>query len=78
MLRRELGDRVAEPALAEGAEEREVLPDLRRRRAAVVGQLVAGGGREAARLELLQVAQVHRETADGRVGDALHGGGKGL
>ena len=45
----ELGHRVAEPALAERSEKREVLSDLRRRRPAALRQLFTRYGRQSAR-----------------------------
>jgi hypothetical protein len=36
-------------------------------------ELVAGGGLLPSGIEVLQIAEVHREAADGGVGDAFHG-----
>src|SRR5688572_16558974 len=70
----ELGNGVAEASLAERAEEGEVLPHLRRRGASTCGELIAGDGRQAALLEILEEAEVERESADSRFGDAFHEG----
>src|SRR5450432_976838 len=68
---RELRHLVAEPALAEGAEEGKVFPNLRGGRAAASGQLFAGYRREPRRLEFLEEAQIERQATNGRIGDSL-------
>ena len=72
----ELGDGVAEPALAERPEEGEVLPHLGRRRPAAPRQLFAGNGRGSPILEFLEEAEVDREAADGGFCDAFHDSGR--
>src|SRR5690606_20897996 len=66
-------DRVAKPALAEGSEEGEVLPDLCRRGAARACELAGGDGRLAARVELLEEAEIEREATDRGFSDLLCG-----
>jgi hypothetical protein len=61
----QLGNAVAESPLAEGAEHGQVLPDLRRCGARTGGELIARDGRRATGLELLEVAEVQRQPADG-------------
>src|SRR5205814_1340034 len=63
----ELGHRVAQPALAEGPEEGQVLPDLGGRGPTPPGQLIAGDGGEPSRLEILQKPQVRRKSANCRI-----------
>jgi len=62
-----------EAALAERAEQREVLPHLRRRGGAAVRQLLRRHGRHAPLVTFLEEAQVQRQAADGGVGDPSHG-----
>ena len=69
----QLGHRIAEAALAERAEEREVLPHLRRGRAAARRQRAGADRLDSLPLELLEKAQVEREPADGGLGDLTHG-----
>src|SRR2546430_16496240 len=66
---RELGHGVAEPALAEGAEEREVLAHLRRRGGAAAGELGGGNGGMALRVELLEEPQIQGEPSHRALGD---------
>src|SRR6266581_3607544 len=68
----ELGDRVAEAALAERAEEGEVFADLRRGGAAAPRQL--GGGNRGLALggELLEKPEVEREPPHGALGNLPH------
>jgi hypothetical protein len=67
---------VAEPTLAEGPEEGEVLADLRRGGAAQGGELLARGGGPTTAVQLLEIAQVGRQPSHGRIGDAAVGGAK--
>jgi len=73
-LFRQLGDRVAESALAERSEQREVLPDLRRGSPAESGELVAGDRRYSLTLDSLEEAEVEREPPDCRFRDAFQEG----
>src|SRR5437667_2651906 len=70
--RGELRDRVAQTALAERAEEREVLAHLRRGGAAAAGQLGGGDGGLALRVELLEEPEVQGEPSHGALGDLPH------
>src|SRR5207253_10402290 len=70
--RGELRDRVAPPALAERAEQREVLAHLRRGGAAAAGQLGGGDGGLALRVELLEEPEVQGEPSPGALGDLPH------
>src|SRR5207247_2035949 len=69
---RELGHGVAEPALAEGAEEREVLAHLGRRGGAAAGELGGGDGGVALRVELLEEPQIQGEPSHRALGDLPH------
>src|SRR5256885_13338438 len=68
----ERGDRVAETAFAEGAEEGKVFPDLRGGGAAAAGGLGGGDGFVALGLRLLQGAQVQRHAPYRALGDLPH------
>src|SRR5207247_224572 len=70
--RGELGDGVAEPPLAERAEEREILTHLRRRGRAAAGELGGGDGGLAQCVELLEEPQVQREPPDCAPGNLPH------
>src|SRR5438445_1568045 len=70
--RGELRDRIAQAALAERAEEREVLAHLRRGGAAAPGQLGGGDGGLALRVELLEEPEVQGEPSHGALGDLPH------
>src|SRR5207244_10695848 len=64
--------RVPVPALAEGAEDGEVVADLRRGGTAAPRQLGRRDRRLALRGELLEKAQVQREPSHGALGDLPH------
>ena len=70
----QLDDAVAQPALAERAEEGEVFADLGRRGAAQLGQLSRGDGGAVASLRgpLLEEPEVERQPAHRAVGDLPH------
>src|SRR6266702_4659393 len=70
--RGELRDGIAQAALAERAEEREVLAHLRRGGAAAPGQLGGGDGGLALRVELLEEPEVQGEPPHCAVGDLPH------
>src|SRR5438876_2708401 len=70
--RGELRDGIAQAALAERAEEREVLAHLRRGGAAAPGQLGGGDGGLALRVELLEEPEVQGEPSHGALGDLPH------
>ena len=70
----QLGHRIAQAALAERAEEREVLPHLGRRRPAPGGERARADRRDALPLELLEKAEVERQPADRGLGDLTHDG----
>src|SRR2546429_3319690 len=68
----ELGDGIAQAALAERAEEREVLAHLRRGRAAAPGELGRGDGGLALGPELVEEPQVQREPSHRALGNLPH------
>jgi len=68
----QLGNRVPQPAFSEGAEERKVLPHLRRGCPAAGGQLFRADRAGPLLLERLEGAQIEREASDGRLGDSGH------
>ena len=68
-------DRVADAALAELAEVREVAPDLRRVDVRVVGDLLRGDALLAHLLRLRQHLQVAREAGGDADGEAVRGAG---
>src|SRR5437870_6742519 len=70
--RSELRDGIAEAALAEGAEEGQVLANLRRRGAAVAGELGGGDGGRALRVELLEEPEVGGQPPHGASADLPH------
>ena len=70
---RERADGVAESALPERAEEREILADLCGGSAALGGEFSARDRLMAVRLELLQEAEVGRESSDRGFCDSFHG-----
>ena len=72
---REFMNRIAESAFAERAEKRQILADLRGRGATEMRQFITGRRVLATGVEILEVAEVHRQASDGRVGYSLHGGG---
>src|SRR2546422_5880733 len=63
---------IAQAALAERAEEREVLAHLRRGGAAAPGELGGGDGGLALRVELLEEPEVQGEPSHGALGDLPH------
>src|SRR5262249_44565594 len=63
---------VAQSALPERAEEREVLAHLARRRPAPTRELITGNGLEPPTLKVLEEPEVRRQSSDGGIGDALH------
>src|SRR6185503_14066645 len=67
----QLGNGVAEPSFAEGAEEREIFAHLSRCGAAEPGELVARDGSYALALDPLEKAQIEREAPDCRFRDPL-------
>src|SRR4051794_7384905 len=69
----QLGHRIPQAALAERAEEGEVLPHLRRGGAATRGERAGAYGGHALPLEFLEEAQIQREPPDSRLGDLTHG-----
>ena len=71
--RRQLGHGIAQAPLAEGAEERQVLPHLRRRGAPSASELVARDGRESVLPEFLEKAQVDGQPANGGIRDSFQG-----
>src|SRR5256885_7068615 len=71
-LGRELGHGVAEAALAERAEKRQVLADLGRGGPAAAGQLGGGDGGLALCGELLEESQVQGEPPHGALGNLPH------
>ena len=64
--------RIAQAPLAEGAEERQVLPHLRGRRPAARGERARTHRGDALPLELLEKAEIQRQPANRGLGDFRH------
>jgi hypothetical protein len=72
-LEPEIPDVVADPAGAVGTEIRQVLADLRCVEAGQIGELVRRDGRDVGVVEIAEHTEVHRQAADGRIGDPALG-----
>ncbi len=68
----ELGHRVAQPALPERAEERQVFPNLRRGRPPPGRQRLGADRIDPLLFEFFQESQIEREAANRAVGDFAH------
>src|SRR5712691_6014004 len=68
----ELAHRIAQAALAERAEEREILAHLGRRGAAAAREVRRGDSAATLDFGLLEVPEVEREAADGALSDLPH------
>ena len=67
----QIADVVADAANAELAEVREVLADLRGVQVELLGERLGRNRPDAGAIELVQAAQVNRETIGGEFGDLI-------